>query len=74
MPLLPPAQRERFLDYLPSHSQGVAGIMLVSSLNAVCYNMVRRAVLRPRHACCTSLGARASCCDGAAAAAADAAR
>lgn len=33
-------QRERFLAYLPAHSNGVAFIMLVSSINAVCYNMV----------------------------------
>ena len=44
-----PSQRERFLEYLPSHSQGVAGIMLASSLNAVCYNMVSHAASRHAH-------------------------
>lgn len=38
-PPLPP-QRERFLAYLPEHSQGVAFIMLASSTNAVLYNLV----------------------------------
>lgn len=36
-----PLQRDKFWAYLPSHSNGVAFIMLVSSINAVCYNMVR---------------------------------
>lgn len=43
IPRILPVQRERFLEYLPSHTQGVAGIMLASSLNAVCYNMVSHA-------------------------------
>lgn len=34
-------QRESFYDYLPAHMNGVALIILVSSINAVCYNMVR---------------------------------
>ena len=40
-PITPCLQRESFLTYLPNHSNGVAFIMLVSSINAVCYNMVR---------------------------------
>lgn len=34
-------QRQAFYDYLPAHMNGVALIILVSSINAVCYNMVR---------------------------------
>ena len=37
----PALQRENFYEYLPSHTQGVAFIIIVSSINAVCYNMVR---------------------------------
>jgi len=34
-------QRERFWAYVSTHSNGWAAIVLVSSVNAVCYNMVR---------------------------------
>lgn len=43
-----PVQRESFYDYLPAHMNGVALIILVSSINAVCYNMVREGADRGR--------------------------
>jgi hypothetical protein len=38
-------QREKFVAYLPTHTDGAAFIILVSSVNAVCYNMVGPAAL-----------------------------
>ncbi len=40
-PFHPVLQRERFWAYVSTHSNGWAAIVLVSSVNAVCYNMVR---------------------------------
>ena len=47
-PTIRPAapQRERFLAYLPSHTSGVAFIMLASSVNAVCYNLVHSSLIK----------------------------
>lgn len=35
------SQRAAFMAYWPSHINGAAFIILVSSVNAVCYNLVR---------------------------------
>lgn len=34
-------QRDAFLDYVPTHRQGVTFIVLTTSINAVMYNLVR---------------------------------
>ncbi|PRW61386.1 Drug Metabolite transporter superfamily [Chlorella sorokiniana] len=48
-------ERERFLEYLPSHSQGVAGIMLVSSINAVMYNLTHSTLIKRTSAVTTTV-------------------
>ena len=50
-----PPQREKFLTYLPSHYNGAAFIILVSSINAVCYNMVGRHGMQRYCRCATLL-------------------
>ena len=34
-------QRQHFVEYLPAHTSGAAFSIVVSSINAVLYNMVR---------------------------------
>ena len=34
-------QRDAYLDYVPTHRQGVTFIILTTSVNAVAYNLVR---------------------------------
>ncbi|PSC74164.1 sugar phosphate phosphate translocator [Micractinium conductrix] len=48
-------ERERFWVYLPSHTDGVAMIMLVSSINAVCYNMIHSLMIKKTSAVTTTV-------------------
>ena len=51
----PPLQRAKFYDYYPEHNQGVLLIMLVSSINAVCYNMIHSLMIKKTSAVTTTV-------------------
>lgn len=48
-------ERTHFLEYLPAHSNGVALIILVSSINAVCYNMIHSLMIKKTSAVTTTV-------------------
>lgn len=48
-------ERESFYDYLPAHMNGVALIILVSSINAVCYNMIHSLMIKKTSAVTTTV-------------------
>ena len=49
------AQASTFLDYLPAHMQGVAGILVVSSCLALAYNVVHATMIHRLSAVTTTV-------------------
>ncbi|EFN59787.1 hypothetical protein CHLNCDRAFT_133480 [Chlorella variabilis] len=48
-------ERDKFLVYLPTHYEGTGFIILVSSVNAVCYNMVHSLMIKKTSAVTTTV-------------------
>lgn len=48
-------ERERFLSYYPSHAQGVAFIIVVTSCNALAYNLVHSLMIKKTSAVTTTV-------------------